>query len=656
MSSKPSSAKKKKQRDDTSCTAFPKAWGSKTPLFKQNMTYQGTIPAVQKSSRAKTQTPTFSRDRSEGPYIQYETPTKKATGAKTPIFDRTCDEEPPVRRMNLPNFTYCPEPLVMFSSDDVEPRKISPKEPREESHQLDSLTSQGSVPAPRGVEPSESSETSSSQNATAFAAAIRSVQEIARKNLSLPSKIIVIKLCLSMKHKYLKMPPAPGFDQEPFWAQLLEKLPQDIAANKFKVPKDVKDAVEAWCHSRRSLLREGALPVVSKAQPELDSLIDLWNEVFVERFCQVYRGYFESDAIREGNKSPEPRPSMDTRDAKVAFKIPKSTQPQKDTASLWTERREPRNPETNLTTTSSNLAPNTPPVQKKEELTRKRNISGTPESDSSPSREVYTSGRPSNDTGPNEPKRPRTNLEESLFVESNLPPTTDFSLMRRGQYSPHHRQPSPPRRSRWDRSDEKKTQNDPSRALLGSRTPGRPVSPEQSDCNGAPLGLKTPQRRASPEQGNNNQMSLVSRTPRHPPSPKHSNRNQITQGSRTPRRPSSPERRNRNEMPSRPRTSRRPISPGQRGRDEMSFRPRSPRRSVSPRRGKDTRHRQRSMSPVGGYREERRYADRWRPNTERPREWREDTVEFSRMPTKKQNISLRREMKEIKALLEKSKQ
>ncbi|KAF4999595.1 hypothetical protein FGRMN_2343 [Fusarium graminum] len=522
MSSKPSHAKKKKQKDHASCAVFPKASGSKTPLFKQSMTFQGTTPAPQKSSPVKIQTPTFSRNRSEGPYIQYETPSKKATDATTPIFDRTCGEETPARKTNLPSFTYCPKPLVAFSSDDVKPRRNSPKEPRQESHQLDSLTSQGSITAPRVVEPSSSSETSTSHNATAFAAAIRSVQEIARKNLSLPSKIQVMELCLSMKDEYLKMPPAPGFDQEPFWAQILLKLPQDIAANKFKVPKDVKDAVESWCHPRRSLLREGALPIVSQAQPELDYLIDSWNSVFVERFCQVYRGYFESDVIREGNKSPKTRPGTDTRDARVAFKIPKSTEPRKITTPLWAERREPRNSEKNPTTTSNSITANPPPVQKKEELTRKRNISDTPESDLIPSREADTSGRSLNATGQNEPKRPRTNEEKSLFVESNLPPATDFPFTRQGQDSPQRRQPSPPRRSRWDRSDEKKTQNDPSRALLGSRTPGRPASPEQSDRNNAPLRPKTPRRPESPEESNCNRMSLGSRTPWRPSSPQRS--------------------------------------------------------------------------------------------------------------------------------------
>jgi hypothetical protein len=54
-----------------------------------------------------------------------------------------------------------------------------------------------------------------------------------------------------------------------------------VSPERFKVWKEVKGAIEHWCQPRRILLREGNLPPVSQSQPELDSLIDSWNEVFV---------------------------------------------------------------------------------------------------------------------------------------------------------------------------------------------------------------------------------------------------------------------------------------------------------------------------------------------------------------------------------------
>ncbi|KAM0339891.1 hypothetical protein ACHAPU_010723 [Fusarium lateritium] len=764
MNSQQPSAKKKKHKDDASCAVTPKPSGSKTPVHQPNMAYQSKTPGSQKSGPAKIQTPSYSRNKQDGPYIQYETPSKKAGDVTIPAFDRTCAEEGPVRKMNLPDFTYYPKPMETFSSNNVEPPMNAPTGPRAEIHKLINSTQQGSLATPVAG-PSNSSETDTGHNARALTVAVQSqsVQEIVRKSLSVFCKTQVMELCLSMKGEYLRMPAAIGLDQEPFWAQLLEKIPQNITADKLKVPKDIRDAVEAWCQPRRSLLREGTLPAVSPAQPELDGLIDSWNKVFAERFCQLYRGYLESvvwstpfkseinhmvktkvedwisnslkkrrselgrfdqpsllksgssstdyynatkglqnqllsakrdntqiteteavmsiidnlrpdlmsaishrlnrnrinnvrKARQEGNNSQSPsqesgcikgstaepnagtRPGVDTRDVKVAFKIPKSSEPQKNTTSLWTERREPRNSETNYSTTSSNLPAKPPPVQKREELTRKRNISDTPEVALVPSRDLYTSGRASNATGQNDTKRPRIDERKPPFVESDLPPASDFCFTRRGQCSPRHRQHSPPRRSRWDRSDEKKAQRNSNYVPLGARTPGRPASPESARKN-VPLG---------------------SRTPRPPASPERSNRNQVSLGSRTPRRPCSPERGNRNDIPFRPRTPRRPASPGPRDRNDMPYRPRSPRRSVSPRRGRDTWYRQRSISPVSRFQEEGRHRDRWRPDDERPREWRENTVEFSRMPTERQNVSLRREMKEmkgdLKALLKKGKQ
>ncbi|KAM0442700.1 hypothetical protein ACHAQK_003752 [Fusarium lateritium] len=200
-----------------------------------------------------------------------------------------------------------------------------------------------------------------------------------------------------------------------------------------------------------------------------------------------------------------------------------------------------------------------------------------------------------------ETKRPRLDEGRSSFADSNLPPATDFSLERCDQYSPR-RNPSRASRSKWNGAD-------------GNQ--GR--------------------------QGNRSDVSFGSRTPRRPSSPEPENPNRVPLKPRTPRRPSSPEPENPNKVPLKPRTPRRPTSP-------------SPPR--------DGPYRQRPDYRTDRYAREfepPRFLDSWRPgadrNHERLRNWRENTVEFQRMPTERQNMSLRNQMKgmeeQLKALLEK---
>ncbi|RKL35799.1 hypothetical protein BFJ72_g8499 [Fusarium proliferatum] len=114
------------------------------------------------------------------------------------------------------------------------------------------------------------------------------------RRFNISEKCKVLETCLSMKDEYLSLPPASHHDQEPFWTKVLnDKLSRELVS-KFKGWKQVKESVEQWCYARRTLLREGNLPPISPAQPELDTLVDKWNTVFVTRFCQVHRGYFEN--------------------------------------------------------------------------------------------------------------------------------------------------------------------------------------------------------------------------------------------------------------------------------------------------------------------------------------------------------------------------
>ncbi|KAG8669354.1 hypothetical protein FPOAC2_08678 [Fusarium poae] len=106
-------------------------------------------------------------------------------------------------------------------------------------------------------------------------------------------KIKILEMCISLKNKYLDIPPAAQADQEPFWGRVMEMLNlMPLTKGKYKESKDVHRAVEYWCQPRRSYMRENRLPAVSQSQPELDTLIDQWNLVFAQRFCKIHSGYF----------------------------------------------------------------------------------------------------------------------------------------------------------------------------------------------------------------------------------------------------------------------------------------------------------------------------------------------------------------------------
>ncbi|CVK99218.1 uncharacterized protein FMAN_02109 [Fusarium mangiferae] len=163
-----------------------------------------------------------------------------------------------------PNRGWRPPQLPVFSSNDFEP--------------------QGETR--RGT--SNNGNSSNQSNSTAP----QTPQDPARR-FTVTQKCKVLETCLSIKEEYLSLPPASHHDQEAFWTKVLnEKLSRDLVSN-FKGWKQVKESIEQWCYTRRTLLREGNLPPVSPAQPELDTLVDRWNTVFVTRFCQVHRGYFE---------------------------------------------------------------------------------------------------------------------------------------------------------------------------------------------------------------------------------------------------------------------------------------------------------------------------------------------------------------------------
>ncbi|RGP81522.1 hypothetical protein FLONG3_391 [Fusarium longipes] len=114
-----------------------------------------------------------------------------------------------------------------------------------------------------------------------------------RSSYSNEFKIKTLEICLSLKDRYLAIPPASHADQEPFWGRLLELLElMPLTKGKFKEWKEANRAVESWCQMRRTSMRENRLPAVSQSHPELDSVIDQWNLIFAQRFCKIHGGYF----------------------------------------------------------------------------------------------------------------------------------------------------------------------------------------------------------------------------------------------------------------------------------------------------------------------------------------------------------------------------
>ncbi|RBR22361.1 uncharacterized protein FIESC28_04555 [Fusarium coffeatum] len=127
-----------------------------------------------------------------------------------------------------------------------------------------------------------------------------------RSTYSHDCKIKALETCLSLKDRYLDMPPAVQTDQEPFWTQARDSLERKpITRGKFKDWQAVQKGIESWCQPRRSSMREERLPAVSQSHPELDELVDQWNLVFAQRFCKIHMGYFTA-ALREPVNSTTP--------------------------------------------------------------------------------------------------------------------------------------------------------------------------------------------------------------------------------------------------------------------------------------------------------------------------------------------------------------
>ncbi|KAF9784150.1 hypothetical protein IL306_008303 [Fusarium sp. DS 682] len=175
-------------------------------------------------------------------------------------------------------------PLQIFSSNDFDP-------PQADERPSVNNNGKNGQPQTQNVNSDDSALTATTPDGTA--ATPQTPQDVPRRSFSMEQKCKILEICLSIKDQYLALPLAHHHDQESFWTTVWkEKLPSSLAT-RFSNWKNIKESVESWCYLRRTLLREGRLPALSQAQPELDTLVDSWNEVFVARFCQIHRGYFE---------------------------------------------------------------------------------------------------------------------------------------------------------------------------------------------------------------------------------------------------------------------------------------------------------------------------------------------------------------------------
>ncbi|KAM0239426.1 hypothetical protein ACHAP5_008348 [Fusarium lateritium] len=700
------SSTEKKKLKDVPPLATEKS-GSKTPTHQQTMPHQPKTPSSQKKMVATQATPSLTRNRQTGPYIRFKNSfDKPGAGSATP-FDRTSAEEGSQRNIDLPRITYSQQPLVSFSSNAAAPPKDAPKGPRADRSKMNSVSEQrGYIPSSSSslppARPDNSLATGRNHNANALAAAIRSqaIPDIARKTLGVTCKSKVMELCLSLKDEYLAMNPAPLHDQEPFWTQLLEKLESNIVTQgKFKVWKDIKDGIDQWCQPRRALLREGTLPPVSQSQPELDGLIDSWNEVFVRRFCKINRGYFRalsgyhhvenwiSNSLK--NRRSElgrfARPTLlssgsstadyhnAARDLQTQFEATKRDASQiVDTEAIMSIITDLQPGLKHAISRRLNRDNNVNPARLRLEEGNGSNVSylRTALSPTKLDRDTQSQGRNA------------TDLDDSKRVSFRIPPTgepksttqlfPESSNSREQKIHGTNRPeasngltPRPPSVHGRDESTRKRKVSDPPSPRLAASSDLTIRNTIERASNDTPrIETKRPRfDEGRPSFADSNfppatDFSLERHdqdSPRRNPSRasrykwngadgkqgRQGNRNDVSLGSRTPRRPSSPE--NPNKVPLKPRTPRRPASP-------------SP-----PRDGPYRQHPDYRTDRYAREFEPPRLLDSWRPgadrNHERLRNWRENTVEFQRMPTERQNMSLRNQMKgmenQLKALLEK---
>ncbi|CAG7563761.1 unnamed protein product [Fusarium equiseti] len=258
------SAKKDKDKGKSKkCKKEKKEKKEKKGKEKQTISIDLTSPA-----RAHTPPPPPGPD-AAAPTAASHTPTRapsRQNGKRGRSTTRREEEQPPASKSD---HTYNSKPLPLFSSND----STGPPS-----------TGQRNAVRPRA------------KSAAAIPDRPRT-NDVERSSYNHDCKIKTLETCLSLKDRYLTMPPAVQTDQKPFWTGVRDFLERiSVTRGKFKDWQAVQRAVESWCQPRRSSMRQERLPAVSQSYPELDELVDQWNLVFAQRFCKIHMGYF-SNAI-----------------------------------------------------------------------------------------------------------------------------------------------------------------------------------------------------------------------------------------------------------------------------------------------------------------------------------------------------------------------
>lgn len=88
----------------------------------------------------------------------------------------------------------------------------------------------------------------------------------------------------------------PTFDdcsEKPFWYAMFGHLQPDLRA-RISGWRRLQELVRGWCKWRLGQLREGYLTPPRSEFKELDDVVDEWNAVWVKRFCEIHKHFFQA--------------------------------------------------------------------------------------------------------------------------------------------------------------------------------------------------------------------------------------------------------------------------------------------------------------------------------------------------------------------------
>ncbi|KAH7134010.1 hypothetical protein EDB81DRAFT_902763 [Dactylonectria macrodidyma] len=106
-------------------------------------------------------------------------------------------------------------------------------------------------------------------------------------------RTVILKLCIGSRKDYFGLPEMSNHTEETFWAAILQRI-EPTVRRKFTDYKHLRLSVSAWCEGRRKALRECALPPPRESHIDFDIAVDGWNEIWVQRFTTIHKGYFQA--------------------------------------------------------------------------------------------------------------------------------------------------------------------------------------------------------------------------------------------------------------------------------------------------------------------------------------------------------------------------